>query len=309
MNKHIPTKEEWEQWKNLEYYPYPRFKCECFCVGRIKVKSHHKYQGVPKYISGHNNPILFANKTFEERFGKKKAKEIRKKKQQSAKKYWEDIEHRKKQSEAMKGKKQSKSWVENRFKNRDRKQDSQRMIDMWKNPDYREMQSSSHIGFKQSKASNQKRSETRLETDKKNGYHHSPKTTEKIRKTVCGLWKNPEYQEKQRIGNSTFPNKPEQAILNILKEFFPGKWKYVGDKSFFIGGKNPDFISTQENKIIEVFGDYWHGTKKTGMTNEQHEQERKDYFKQYGYETLIIWECEINYRTSKEIANIIARHV
>ena len=44
--------ENWEQYKDLEYYP-DRF-CACSCGGRIKVEPHHKYYGIPKIIRGHN---------------------------------------------------------------------------------------------------------------------------------------------------------------------------------------------------------------------------------------------------------------
>ena len=44
--------ENWEQYKDLEYYPDR--VCKCGCGGRIKVKPHHKYQGIPEYIEYHN---------------------------------------------------------------------------------------------------------------------------------------------------------------------------------------------------------------------------------------------------------------
>jgi len=49
--------ENWEQYKDLEYYP-DRF-CACGCGGRIKVKPYHKYGDfIPEYIHGHNNSGL-----------------------------------------------------------------------------------------------------------------------------------------------------------------------------------------------------------------------------------------------------------
>lgn len=45
--------------------------------------------------------------------------------------------------------------------------------------------------------------------------------------------------------------------------------------------------------LIEVFGDYWHGQERTGVPNEQHEKERIDLLRSYGYETLVIWENEM----------------
>lgn len=44
--------EGWDKYKDLEYYPDK--VCKCGCSGKIKVKSTHKYTGIPKYIHGHN---------------------------------------------------------------------------------------------------------------------------------------------------------------------------------------------------------------------------------------------------------------
>jgi len=44
--------ENWDQYKDLEYYPDR--VCKCGCGGRIKVQSHHKYGGIPEYARGHN---------------------------------------------------------------------------------------------------------------------------------------------------------------------------------------------------------------------------------------------------------------
>lgn len=43
----------WNQYKDLEYYPDR--VCVCGCEGLIKVKSYHKYYGIPKYIRGHDS--------------------------------------------------------------------------------------------------------------------------------------------------------------------------------------------------------------------------------------------------------------
>jgi very-short-patch-repair endonuclease len=51
--------------------------------------------------------------------------------------------------------------------------------------------------------------------------------------------------------------------------------------------------------IIEAFGSYWHGEKRTGMTNEEAVAERTEHFAKYGYKTLVIWENEM-----KNISNV-----
>ena len=76
-------------------------------------------------------------------------------------------------------------------------------------------------------------------------------------------------------------------ILDMtLQKFFPNEWKYVGNGEFMIGGKCPDFVNMNGRKqLIELFGNYWH--------KDDNSQDRINYFKQYGFNTLIIWENEL----------------
>jgi hypothetical protein len=53
-----------------------------------------------------------------------------------------------------------------------------------------------------------------------------------------------------------------------------------------VAGKCPDFVNVNgQKKIIELFGDYWH--------RGQNPQDRIDVFKPFGYETLVIWQREL----------------
>jgi very-short-patch-repair endonuclease len=100
------------------------------------------------------------------------------------------------------------------------------------------------------------------------------------------LWKNPEFVKKVQYSLQLKPNKPETIILNILNSTSPNEWKYTGDFSFMINGKNPDFVNCNgQKKIIELYGDYWH--------KGDSEQNRIDTFAPFGYQTLIIWEKEL----------------
>lgn len=82
------------------------------------------------------------------------------------------------------------------------------------------------------------------------------------------------------------PNKPETKLGEILKEMFPNEYKYVGDFSFILGGKNPDFMNVNgRKKLVELYGDFWH--------KDDDPQERIDFFKQFGFDTLVIWENEL----------------
>ena len=61
------TKEEWNKYKDLEYYPDR--VCACGCGGRIKVKPHHKYCGIPRYINGHGMRNRTRSKETREKIG------------------------------------------------------------------------------------------------------------------------------------------------------------------------------------------------------------------------------------------------
>ncbi len=82
------------------------------------------------------------------------------------------------------------------------------------------------------------------------------------------------------------PNKPETIILNLLNVIYPNEWKFTGDFSLIINGKNPDFVNVNgQKKIIELAGDYWHEKSYT--------KDRAKVFKPFGYKTLVIWEHEL----------------
>lgn len=116
------------------------------------------------------------------------------------------------------------------------------------------------------------------------------KMSHSLRIAMKVLWQTPEYRDKivkaMRSGLRVHPNKPEQKLMGLIENICPNKWAFVGSGQLVIGGKNPDFANINGSKqLIEVWGDYWH--------KGQNPQERIDLFKQYGYETLIIWESEL----------------
>ncbi len=136
-------------------------------------------------------------------------------------------------------------------------------------------------GKKQSKKSIEK-----MKQSLKTFYIENPEQKGKISEEVKQLWQNPEFVKKQMKSRNVMPNKTEIYLQNILNSiFFEGQFQYVGDGKEIIGGKCPDFIDPINNKIIELYGDYWH--------KGQNPQDRINYFKNYGYDTLVIWESEL----------------
>lgn len=109
---------------------------------------------------------------------------------------------------------------------------------------------------------------------------------EKLSKAIKRKWLDREYVLMMANARNIKPNKPETFLINLLNDMYPGQWKYTGDFSFTINGKNPDFVNCNgQKKIIEFNGSYWHKNDTPG--------ERESMFAKFGYETLIIWDNEM----------------
>ena len=105
-------------------------------------------------------------------------------------------------------------------------------------------------------------------------------------KRIRELWKTKEYREKV-IKNSLKglmkrPTSLEKEFIEIFKKHnLP--FKYVGDGSFLIGWKTPDFISTDGSKIcIEVCYKFF--------KDEDYEIRRIEHFRKYGWVCLVFFE-------------------
>lgn len=109
------------------------------------------------------------------------------------------------------------------------------------------------------------------------------KYADRMRDSFRKIWSDPEHVRKMFNIWSRRPNKVETRIDQLLTQYWPNDWKYVGDGQCVIGRKLPDFINVNGKKaIIEVFGRYWH--KKTDAAT------RTKHFKRYGFKTLCVWE-------------------
>ena len=234
--------------------------CRCGC-GREVTKERNKYINGHTWVNRKRGPMS------EER--KRKQSELLIGKNKGKKKPPRSLEHRRKQSEAMKGDKNPSKRKEVRKKN-----------------------SNSHIGIK--KSPHREETKRRMSKIRKGktweqllgGEEKAERAKRKLGKAVKENWKDPEFQRKQQEAAHTFPNKPETLILSILNELYPSEWRYTGDYSFWINGKNPDFTCINGKKLlIEHFGTYWH--------EEEDPKERKKIFAEFGYKTLVIWEPEL----------------
>jgi G:T-mismatch repair DNA endonuclease (very short patch repair protein) len=98
---------------------------------------------------------------------------------------------------------------------------------------------------------------------------------------------DPSFQKAYRESLKKKPNKKEVWLLQYLTEKWEEYgWKYVGDFSLWIGGKNPDFISTKKALcVVEMFGDYWHKGENPEM--------KITHYLGFGYPCLVVWEYEL----------------
>lgn len=138
----------------------------------------------------------------------------------------------------------------------------------------------------------------------------NPEFRKNRRKQLIEQWKDPDYRDRAvraiMKGNSIKPNKPEKLLITFLNHILPNEYRYVGDGQFILSGKCPDFLNINgKKKLIELFGNYWHSKKITGIKPKQHEEERINHFQQFGFDTLIIWEREL--KNLNKVANQITQ--
>lgn len=82
------------------------------------------------------------------------------------------------------------------------------------------------------------------------------------------------------------PNKMELQLL----EFFPDRMKFTGDGSRWVTfkngkHKNPDFMSFDESKVVELFGGHVHTPEEEKIIQESYEE--------IGKKCLIIWAIDL----------------
>ena len=91
-----------------------------------------------------------------------------------------------------------------------------------------------------------------------------------------------------------YHTKPERIFEKICKNNHLS-FKYTGDSSFWIKNINPDFVECNGKKIaVEIFGDYWHSPLLRGTTPYSQTYEgRKKILKKYGWKLIVFWESDL----------------
>lgn len=121
---------------------------------------------------------------------------------------------------------------------------------------------------------------------KNNGFYGKHHSKESINKMLSSEGRK---NWQKRLGHTK--NSKEILIENLLNFLFPNEYKYIGNGKVWIDGFNPDFINCNgQKKIVEFYGDYWH--KRPDYI--ERDKRRLKAYNKYGYDTLIIWQSELN---------------
>jgi len=133
-------------------------------------------------------------------------------------------------------------------------------------------------------------------TEFQTGHNVSHKIRQKISEGMKRRWLDKEYAIKTRTkilkSLCRTPNCLERKMMEIIQRFnLP--YKYVGDGSFFIENKNPDFININgEKTAIEVYANIF---KQFCFKDvERWKQERQELFSKYGWEVIFLDEKQVN---------------
>lgn len=122
------------------------------------------------------------------------------------------------------------------------------------------------------------------------GTTHTKEVRQRMKEIATIRWQDLSFRKKM---SKIFP-KANEIKPNKLERFFddmtPPNIRYIGNGTWWRllpngKRKNPDFKVTGENKVIEVYGDYFH--------RNDDPQELIGLFKQIGIDCLVIWEKEI----------------
>lgn len=152
------------------------------------------------------------------------------------------------------------------------------------------------------------------------GIKKTPEHKERTRQAAIKSWQNPEIRDRMfkaiPRGDSHYmkdeknlkrwlkaihakPNKVERKLNLIIQSIKRHEFALnVRGNIMILGGKVPDFCNINGRKLlIELYGNYFHKGE-----NPEH---RINYFKKFGYDTLIIWENELKDRelVSNKVSN------
>ena len=133
------------------------------------------------------------------------------------------------------------------------------------------------------------------------GKHPSEKARQKMSEAAKRHWQDSDYIKKVFDGLNMKPNAQEKKVGAILQKHVPDEYAYNGDFScgITIGGKIPDFVNVNGEKIvIEVFGP-WHDEKYMrehfgdNIPWKRTEFGTKAIYSQFGFKCVVLWQDDL----------------
>ena len=277
--------------KLINYYNHT---CKCGCGGQIEIKEYHKYKGAPLYILNHHRKGIKNKKSSIKKAHMVERNKIAKFLRENRNNHFCQcgcgqkirIKFRKNRKGrylrmSIKFIDRHQSRVTNKNFNTKNKL-SKALKQFWANPINKEKSIENNSMLQKGKIISEEHRQKIGEGNK--GKVHSEEQNLFFSKIIKNLWQTPEFIQKQMRARKVSQNKAELNLQNIINSI-TNNFIFVGDGKEIIGGKCPDFIDRVNNKIIELYGDYWH--------KGQNPNYRINYFKNYGYDTLVIWESEL----------------
>lgn len=89
------------------------------------------------------------------------------------------------------------------------------------------------------------------------------------------------------------PNVFELRLKYLLDKNFPSEWKFVGDGSFFVDKKCPDFLHVDGETVLLANGIYWHCNRLGFGSTVDVEKFESAHYLNHGLNVIFIWDFEM----------------
>lgn len=94
------------------------------------------------------------------------------------------------------------------------------------------------------------------------------------------------------------PNKEEQKVIEFMKKNTLA-FLFVGDGSYIVDGKIPDFVNKSKRIVVEYNNRFWHCNDNPWYSVKDDSEERRKFFEDRGYKFYIIWSDEFEKNKEK----------
>jgi very-short-patch-repair endonuclease len=131
-------------------------------------------------------------------------------------------------------------------------------------------------------------------------YRADPVTNGKRSVAMRALWKDERSVKTLKNALKLKPNNVELYLDAVLQLNFKNMWRYTGDFSFWIDGKNPDFVHVDKKLLIEYNGHPFSHTP-------ERDRAKTEHYAKHGWKTLNLTVKDL--KDEKELINTIGNFV